>query len=519
MARLSFLGQFERYMSAFPCNIGRRGATMRNYLFAGLLLLFAADAAHAQTMIYIPVPAEVPDARVEDYSALHTVAVVSSIGQTLSVVTNNFFGNNTHEIDVTAWGINEDVISTVKELLSDRFQFVDVAYDPHELAALRMGGMMETRLLRTYLESLPAEGVDGFIVVRGYVDYDISGTRIGLSLTQTNGSPIERANYEISVVDMVNEEEVGSAHSRLLDRPGQEPSFVSIYGSRFVAPGDDGALSAEQMAVLKEDFSILVARSLLETLRVLEFGVELPPIGARSLLPLAQEDNPYSGIQTVSVVSALGDEIGIRAIGASVDEDSLPTPDSTIDDMLEARLTSELGDRFSFVESNVDRGALFDARIFEGNSLRDQITELPRNPDIDAYLLLLKHPNALFDRGNSYLGGTGLGVWHRRDLRGGETQVYATYAMVLVDAETLEIKDVTISGNSPALPEAHALGIDNDLWVEEAAEVTPEHRESYFASIQELLDNNLTDTILRSGITGYRISPMPPTQISEMAPQ
>ena len=263
--------------------------------------------------------------------------------------------------------------------------------------------------LRTYLQALPHDGIDAFVVVRASLRYDVPG-KSGLALETDNNIPVLWANYDIEIMDTTSFAMIGKAYSRVALRAGEQVGFAAVVASQAVLPDKDYNHTPEQMEVLRSIFGRLLSMSLVETLRVLELGIALPDVGDRLIVPMAQGENPFTNLKTVAIVSGLGDEFELRYFGSVFSKgESSTTVDWQVDKLVEEHARGLLAKRFQILDVPVDRTALVSARVLgPDNKLRESISELPSGQPVDAYIVFLRQPLPLLDLIATNMQGAGL---------------------------------------------------------------------------------------------------------------
>jgi hypothetical protein len=249
-------------------------------LVAALVATLITGEAQAHSAVYVPMIVPSPPARpgsaAGDYSKFHDVAIISAVGENLTIHSNGFIGG-TKKIDISNWKMDDEMSASIQQNLKGQFQFKTVAYDRARLAAIPNGPWNSPQNgLSAFLATVPNDGVDAFIVVRPDLVRNAPGYP---GLAFQNGEAFHSstlwlwANYEIDIVDAKTRSVIGEAYSQL-DLGGH----VEFAGISTRDPGlklDDDALNAtdEQLAKIHTLLSALMAASATATLHALN----LPP--------------------------------------------------------------------------------------------------------------------------------------------------------------------------------------------------------------------------------------------------
>ncbi|HEY1632092.1 MAG TPA: hypothetical protein VGF56_12320 [Rhizomicrobium sp.] len=305
--------------------------------------------------VYVPVyiggggVMQVPGAKTGDYSQIHTIAIVSALGQKLMIGNPGLIMK--HEaVDVSDWNLDDDVAATLRRYLAPRFKFAEVSYDRAKLATIdNDSNSNSTQALHDYLAALPAQGVDAFVVVRPDAEH-ATPLESGLWLSLFgNSAPVVVADYELDVIDARSLQVIGHAFSRIQTRQGGPIAFVRFETARDLAIDPDQPPTAPQRANLKIWFDDVVKRSLVDTLRALNLGIALPGAGTRALVRIPDDKWPFAKIKNVAIVSALGDDVALDHRGAWFvhDTDTIPSTGIDLDARIEALVAQSLDKRFT----------------------------------------------------------------------------------------------------------------------------------------------------------------------------
>lgn len=466
--------------------------------------------------IYIPGRAPMHmAAQTGDYSRIHTVAVVSALGTSLTLTNDHFMGPVSRSVNIDDWKVDDEMTRLVRGYLGDRFAVKDVPYDRAALAAIPNGKMdTDTTPITAYLGKLPADGVDAFIVIRPNLDYHEPGV-IGLALENgsdmTGSRPIVWANYEMDIVDARTLKVIGHAASRVRLREGEPDSFSGLIASgNTLVLKDDEALDATKRDTLHAYVSRLLNASAVETLRALQIGVALPEAGARKMIPIPADKDPWAKFSTVAVYSAVGDTLDCEHLGGTIFSTSsakLSEPDWDMDGLLERQAKAALSKRFKIVDAPVDRAAL------AGATLQDASGKVaPAFPGItaggaDLYVVLVKVKVPVFTR----FDGEGFGVWNHTPIGGENTAVFAHYAITVLDGHTLKLLAARTAVTSPDHTDPHPLTwVDNALWPGDPPALTQTQATRIANALDDLVDDTVPETMLRLALTGQMVSGDPP---------
>ncbi len=502
---------------------------MLKRLFAALILLaFAAGPANA-AVIFIPMyfpAAGVPGAQTADYAGIHTVAVISALGSQITMRNNHFIAPKEHALDIQSWKLDDEIAARLKQYLSPRFEFKDVSFDRAALAKIPDGqwdGLFSG--FTDFLKTLPHEQVDAYIVVRKGLAYQAPGIE-GLGLE--NGSafgdatPVVWTNYGIDIIDGKTGKQIGQAYSRVRLRDNTPPSFCGIFASPALKVGDDFNLSDNQLQLLHGTVSTMLNLSIVETLRALNIGVDLPPAGARTMVPIDPEKNPYKNYKNVAVVSALGKQFDVEHAGFSVlNHSTYPALDTgwDLDAHIEQQARTLLSQHFSVVEPNADRAAFEKTVLWnEDGKFAPVLAGLNPDPNIDLYVVFVPLRRPVW----GVYKTTGLGVFNKTGLGTEGTYIFAHYAVAVIDAHTMKVLFARNAIMSPdhASPDPQQI-LDKEFWPSASPPVfSPEQMTKFHDTITDILDNSVNETLLQMFLLGVAPAdgtPLP--QISTFAPK
>ena len=243
----------------------------RTALAVAAIVMVLPAMVRAQTVYTTVSPSPYsPTLDTGSYGNIHTVAVLSGIGPNFDLVYSNSFFPKEHAVDITAWQINEIIEAELQKYLGERFRFVPVSYDLSRMSAVG-SQLWSSGRFRDFVKTVPNDGVDAFIVFR-------PNTQGRLRLEQRYQYTMLMAFYEMQLVDPHSYEILARADGQI---NGYMP--IDMLGSEY-ALESDLALSDDKIARLKPQMINLLKRSLVDTIRALQFGVRLPPSGDPTIL-------------------------------------------------------------------------------------------------------------------------------------------------------------------------------------------------------------------------------------------
>ena len=405
----------------------------RLLLAAAVALLAVAAPVQAGGYYYIPtyiyVPPATPTADPGSYEKIHKVGVVSALGSKFTISGRS---EKAPPVDISPWQVDAQVAALLKKYLGGRFEFVDVAADTGAAPALSRNLFGETKTL-AYLKTLPNPGVDAYIVVRP-VAGDLPGPD-GLGVQVGDRRPALWANFEIDIVDAHTNRIIAKAASRIQTREEQDPIYAVLDIDDVPARDLEGTLTAEEMDTLHRYLNELLPTAMVETLRALQLGVTLPPIGDHSITEPAVAHDTAS-IHSVAVISAIGDKFLLVKGGHVFIKRwnvAIPSASWGIDEEAEAIARDVLVRHYTVKPVTADRAALAQVQVVADAPI-PPMPGLQVSADVDAYVLLLKVGGGW----NFAKLQTGLGLFHWLPAGNEMTAVYANYAVVVIDAHTLK---------------------------------------------------------------------------------
>lgn len=464
--------------------------------------------------VYMPAP-QLSGANPGDYSRIHTIAVISAIGEKLTLQHFSFLDVFTKPLDIRDWSIDDLIAAVLKKYLGARFSFKSAQYDRAALAAIPNGHFsVSTKPFEQFLTTVKSTGVDAYFVVRPDVEQDgrpdIQGIALMMQqsglLSQANGMASLWFNYEIDIIDAHTLKTLAKVTSRVQLRQGVPPSIPGFVLPPVLDPAPDLSLSTQQEHLLHLTVVHDLPITLVETIRPLALGVTLPEPGTRKLIPFPPGQAPYADIHTLGVVSAIGDDVEFASIGSfgiGLDETHMPAPPEwNIDDHVEALMRSKLSSQFTLKDATAARAILFHTRLFSPDGkVRDTLPELPVRDDLDAYLVVVKR-----SRDVQGMSCAGLNVCHFGALLNSANLLGADYVIALVDARTRKVLGWHVGVTSPQhateLPDEV---VDNSLWPANPPAASANQLAAIHADLLGLLDDSVPETLLDMLLTGKMI--------------
>jgi hypothetical protein len=423
------------------------GDFMKRFVMAAVAVFCFASPAVAQsnftadaimiTFATMNQPPPTPDADTGDYSNFHKVAVLCALNEVVP-----FYGRGDDGmIDISSWRINAQMCDLLRKRLAGRFEFVDFAVDPVALARhVSRQGTTEA-----FLKTLTNPGVDAYIVVRP-VDGSYTEPGVALRTNATEGEASLFVDYEIDIIDAHKLTVVGSADGCFRTREPQHAFYPvtilkNIDKAALIAGKDPEALERVHRAL---DWSLEL--STVETLRALETGAVLPPVGDHSIAT-PQFAATMAKYNNVEVISDLGKDLRFTVGGhLFVHKENVVLPGvlPEVDQQIESVASAVLAHHHTVKPTEVDRALLANAAISVSGKVED-IAGLHSSNDVDAYVLILK---ASFGSDDTQQQG-GITATHWIPATDNTLTVYANAGIAVVDAHTLEVVDTTTLSAGP----------------------------------------------------------------------
>jgi len=492
--------------------------------FALLLTFVATEAAahgggghYVYVPIYIPGgPALVPPAQAGDYSQIHKIAILTATAQSLMLGQQGWLVDH-KTIDISDLKLDDAVDAELRNYLAPRFTIVDVPYDRAALASFPNDKMHNSNKdVAGYLAALKASDIDAFVVVRPDAEGDGPLTP-GLSLARSGAQPMIEANFSIDIIDAKTLKILGHALSRVNLRDVGSGSFAAFKAPASIDITPEQTPSDAQRAVIKTQFTRLLAVSVLETLRALNTGVTLPGAGGRTIVPVNPETDPFRDVKSVAVVSTIGDALelyDLEMLGGVSSTRRLPVPDMQINAQVETLVTQSLAKRFDVQDVPADlRKSLHD----RGAAAEAQAASV-KKAGIDALILIFGFPSS------GYSAFEGIGLARKPTLFGKSTAFFVSYVIAIVDTKTGKILAAHRSALPPSFPSDVSIStVDDSLWPVEPAPPAPLVPLTADQSMQihdlamKQLEAGIPETMLHMQLTGTRISYGPGTDSDEPA--
>jgi hypothetical protein len=487
------------------------------------LLLCTPAWSHGGGLVVVPMyvgsagPA-LPPAKTGDYSRIHAVALLSAIGETFTVhsAETGLFSRS-KQINIAAWKMDDLAASVVRRYLAGRYTVKDVAFDRAALAAIPNGAWTDSsKDLRKFMATVSAEGVDAFVVirpdlVRSVEEYGI----VGLGLQKAE-RPIEWLDFEIDVVDAHTLDLIGQSFARTQAREGTGAQIAGFIMPSDRNVGDDLTPTPAQVLLLKTDFAFHLEKTLVETLRALNLGIELPTPGARNLVAMSDAMNPWKTVKTVAVVSTVGDSLELPWSGVffTHGNHSISISGWNLDATIEADVVGALSREFTVKTVTLDRARLAGATLkLDKDKHILPVDGLSPSPDVDAYIVIAKEPATIGPHADDIAG---FGVWKQVGVGFESTGVFATYAIEVVDARTLKVLAVGVGVSSPRFPSPKLMrSVNNSVCAKNALTLSPDGEKTVRTVVTDMMADSVPETLLRLGLTG--MMPLKPQAEAENA--
>jgi hypothetical protein len=475
---------------------------MKRFLLAALtaLLCFAPQAfarGHA-TYVYVPIyipPPQVPAADVGGYDKVHKVAILSAIGTGMTLTVQHFLAPATGKLDVSTWKLDDHAATTIKKYLGGRFSFADVPFDAAKLAKI-LPAWWHAGEMAKFLKTVPNQDLDAFLIVRPQGD--------GVEL-QTNNQTVLWVNYQMDLIDAHTYKSIASSTSRLQFRQGTLPDFPGrVVGDDFKLD-DTLKLAPDKQEKLRILTDQMLEYTLVETIRSLQFGVTLPPIGSHDIVPLQRSEKAVAA-KSIAVVSDIGAKIDFYQAGSTFTreiEKEVPVPEWNLDAEAEAMVRDALAPDYQIKSVAVDREAL-DKQGWSIAKDKDGILVpgLPVSNEVDAFLVILK-------LNGKTVWHNAIGLWHFAPLIGeNHAYVVADYLMLLVDAKTHK----SIAGrigtmNAKSAHSRPLVKVEDAYWPKSKSKSTdkdmalsPQAASAIRAVLHDLLRDSIPETLYRMGM-------------------
>ena len=487
---------------------------MRKFWGAALLASLVAVPAYGHGgggghYVYIPVyvgsqVAIVPPTQVGDYSNIHTVAVISAIGQTMTLGKDTVIGTHS-ALDIADWNFDHGVEETVARDLTPRFTVKQLAHDSAALAAIPNGhwDTSSAKKMQAYIMALPDRSVDAFVIIRPDAE---TGTPItpGLSLDATPDGkrPEEETNFEIDIVNAQTGAILAHAFSRAAERQGLPPQFATFWGSPDARVMPNGVPTNAQRNQMKKDFERNISLALRETLRSLNLGITLPEVGARTFEPLAMDENPAVKFPKIMVVSVLGDSVEVDYPGSlfrSRKDQTYSVADWNLDAGFEKTALAALDKHFTPVTVPVDRAKLSTFVFTDAASIAAPVPGItPGTPGVDLYLVFAKAHGTTNDN------TTGLTMWTHGSADNGA--IFCQYDILLIAPKTGRIVMILPGTASPKFPSPMPQHITARANIPnpDATGFAPDQAATARTMFAQLMDDSIEETLLHMHLTGKK---------------
>ena len=392
----------------------------------------------------------VPPTKTGDYSKIHSVAVISAVGQSLMLGRTGLLASHS-TLDIADWRLDQNVETLMGKLLATHYAVKDIPHDSAELAKIP-NGFLDTssaKALQSYIQALNAKDVDAILVIRPDAETGTPPTPgLSLEMNDATARPVEQANFEIDVVDAQSGLILAHAYSRAADRQGLPPQFAAFNGAKTLKLNPGDTPTAEQRNQLKLDYERNMALAIRETVRALNLGVTLPNIGSRNIVAIPTDQNPCRKLKRVMVISALGDRVEVDYPGSlfTKRKDHLVAiTDWNFDSEVEKLATGAMDACFEVQNVPVDRAKLASFVIGPDKSVFTKpVDGITPGAPVDLYILFAKLTNEKAD------GISGLALWGGGG--GDYGEAIAQYAVMLIEPKTAKIAYMMQGITSPKFP-------------------------------------------------------------------
>jgi hypothetical protein len=458
---------------------------------------------------YSPDISPPPDPQIGDTSHITSVAILSSVGQSLQLRTpgGDWFATK-KTVDISMWGLDDFVADNIGRHLSERFTVKAMTYDRKALAAIPTGdGQSSATVLNHYLAALSNPGVDAFVIIRP----DDAGAyqhTPGLSLIAST-YPAEWLGYEIEILDAHTFRRISWGFARMQYRAGAPASFAGYVAQRDRSLDETLTPTPKQFELLQGDFRHHLVVTIAHTLRAMQLGLRIPAPGDEPLAAIPPELKRYPQIRNVAVVSAIGDTFtfGYRTVLFVHHTTQAPATDTTLDGNVESMIAAALDKRFVVKNVPVDRASLGKLQVAVPSPflpigvLPSPIAGLSPRDDIDAYIVVLKRASP---EGPLQDPMPGVGIFKHKPFGDESTGIFANYEIAVIDAHTLKPLGHAAGVASPHWPSpALYRAVDNGIWpAGDVDALAPGADATVKSIVHDLLADSIGETLLGMGLTG-----------------
>lgn len=474
------------------------------------LLVCTPAWSHGGGFVVVPVyvgsaAPSLPPAKTGDYRHIRTVGLLSAIGESFTVQSHatGIFGHS-KQFNIASWKMDDLAASVVRRYLAGRYVVKDVAFNRAALEAIPNWAWTDSsKNFRKFMTTVPADGLDAFLVIRPDLVRSIGQDSIpGLGL-QAGQRPVEWLDFEIDVVDAHTLDVIASSFSRTQTREGTGAQIAGFVMPSDRNVGDDLTPTPAQLDLLQTDFAYHLEKTMIETLRALDLGVTLPTPGSRNLVAIPAAMNPWKTTKTVAIVSTVGDTLELPWSGALFTHGNHTVSISSwnLDAKIEADAASALGKNFSVKAVPFERAKLAGATFRVDKDKHPLPFEgLTPSPEVDAYIVIAKDPATIGPHADDVAG---FGVWKQVGLGSESTDAFATYAIAVVDAHTLKFLAVAPGVASPRWPSATLMRrVGNADCTANALKLSEYGEKTVPLLLEDIMADSVPETLLRLGLTG-----------------
>jgi hypothetical protein len=260
---------------------------MKALLFVALLAV--AAPALAQTPVFVPEYQEPSpsDAKYGDYRNIHSVALVVLLNDQLAIGRRHYIVSlQMGSRDIAEWGIRAETGRALHRYLSNRFTIKDFSPaviarpdNPQFRKDLRVSFLERYYVYRKYLTDLADGSFDAFIVLH---ESNIDDSAFYYAAPQNKFY----IDYTIDILDGRTFTMLGSSTARIQEPDWDTPRIAVRELPCSVDFDFDFNTSPREWDLLRREATVLMRRSLVEILRSLRLGLDLPPPNDPSLYRL-----------------------------------------------------------------------------------------------------------------------------------------------------------------------------------------------------------------------------------------
>ncbi len=209
----------------------------------------------------------------------------------------------------------------------------------------------------------------------------------------------------------------------------------------------------------------------------------------------------YSGIKSIAIISAIGDELTISSLGGTIfsrSQNTIAINSWLVDDLISKRSAELLQPRFAIIPLSDERQKFLQVTPNSSpGSLSGALKTLPKAEGVDAYVVILKSSRKNWP----WIGQdvTGLALSRNATLGAPEWyRAHTLYAIYVFDARSLQQVDWRIAKSSDKYPLPWpVMQADAALWPTDGRTLKPEQAERLKTMIADLLNDSLQESFRR----------------------